>query len=173
MPGYRVEGYDQSISQCRGAVERVGKELGLPVVSIRVAAGERRIERKSVAAQRRRICQLRQRNRRSTGRWPTVRDIRARVAPIDRRKDQLFFHRYRPQNETYLFLFRKHEQGNNAVEIPQFDPLIQGSGRSDLEGSVEIGIVGALAGRLVVRSNPIHRVFMRSNRMNTVTTSNP
>ena len=41
------------------------------------------------------------------------------------RKDQLFFHRYRPQNETYLFLFRKHEQGNNAVEIPQFDPLIQ------------------------------------------------
>ncbi len=41
-----------------------------------------------------------------------------------RRKNELFFHRYRPQNETYLFLFRKHEQGNNAVEIPQFDPLI-------------------------------------------------
>ncbi|MBA2114531.1 SGNH/GDSL hydrolase family protein [Bremerella alba] len=41
------------------------------------------------------------------------------------RKNQLFFDRYRPQNETYLYLFRKHEQGNNAVEIPQFDPLIQ------------------------------------------------
>jgi lysophospholipase L1-like esterase len=40
-------------------------------------------------------------------------------------KNELFFHRYRPQNETYLFLFRKHEQGNNAVEIPQFDPLIE------------------------------------------------
>jgi hypothetical protein len=40
-------------------------------------------------------------------------------------KNQLFFHRYRPQNETYLYLFRKHEQGNNAVEIPRFDPLIQ------------------------------------------------
>lgn len=39
-------------------------------------------------------------------------------------KNFLFFNRYRPQNETYLFLFRKHEQGNNAVEIPQFDPLI-------------------------------------------------
>ena len=25
---------------------------------------------------------------------------------------------------TYLFGFRKHEQGNNAVEIPQFDPLV-------------------------------------------------
>lgn len=40
------------------------------------------------------------------------------------RKNELYFHRWRPQNETYLFLFRKHEQGNNAVEIPQFDPLI-------------------------------------------------
>lgn len=39
-------------------------------------------------------------------------------------KNKLYFHRYRPQNETYLFLFRKHEQGNNAIEIPQFDPLI-------------------------------------------------
>lgn len=39
-------------------------------------------------------------------------------------KNEWFFHRYRPQNETYLFLFRKHEQGNNAAEIPQFDPLI-------------------------------------------------
>lgn len=39
-------------------------------------------------------------------------------------KNALFFHRHRPQNETYLFLFRKHEQGNNAVEVAQFDPLI-------------------------------------------------
>jgi lysophospholipase L1-like esterase len=41
-----------------------------------------------------------------------------------REKNELYFHRHRPQNETYLFLFRKHEQGNNAVEIPQFDPLV-------------------------------------------------
>jgi lysophospholipase L1-like esterase len=40
------------------------------------------------------------------------------------RKNRLFFHRWRPQNITYLFGFRKHEQGNNAVEIPQFDPLV-------------------------------------------------
>lgn len=40
-------------------------------------------------------------------------------------KNELYFHRYRPQNETYLFLFRKHEQGNNAVEIPQFEPLVE------------------------------------------------
>jgi lysophospholipase L1-like esterase len=40
------------------------------------------------------------------------------------KKNELYFHRYRPQNETYLFLFRKHEQGNNAVEVPQFDGLV-------------------------------------------------
>lgn len=40
-------------------------------------------------------------------------------------KNELFFHRWRPANETYLFLFRRHEQGNNAVEIPQFDPLVE------------------------------------------------
>lgn len=40
------------------------------------------------------------------------------------RKNELFFHRWRPQNQTYLFGFRKHEQGQNAKEIPMFDPLI-------------------------------------------------
>lgn len=50
-----------------------------------------------------------------------VEELRAAIA----RKNELFFHRYRPQNETYLFLFRKHEQGNNAVEIPMFDPLVE------------------------------------------------
>lgn len=41
-----------------------------------------------------------------------------------RKKNELFFHRWRPANWTYLFGFRKHEQGQNAVEIPKFDPLI-------------------------------------------------
>lgn len=40
-------------------------------------------------------------------------------------KNELYFHRWRPQNVTYLFGFRKHEQGNNAIEIPKFDPLIE------------------------------------------------
>jgi putative heme-binding domain-containing protein len=40
------------------------------------------------------------------------------------KKNELFFNRWRPENSTYLFLFRKHEQGQNAREIPQFDPLI-------------------------------------------------
>jgi lysophospholipase L1-like esterase len=40
-------------------------------------------------------------------------------------KNTLDFHRRRPENETYLFLFRKHEQGQNAREIPMFDPLVE------------------------------------------------
>ncbi|MBI1900604.1 MAG: SGNH/GDSL hydrolase family protein [Planctomycetia bacterium] len=40
------------------------------------------------------------------------------------RKNELYFHRWRPQNETYLFGFRKHEQGQNAREVPLFEPLV-------------------------------------------------
>jgi hypothetical protein len=40
-------------------------------------------------------------------------------------KNEPFFHRWRPANWTYLFGFRKHEQGRNAVEIPKFEPLVE------------------------------------------------
>ena len=50
-------------------------------------------------------------------------------------KNELFFHRWRPANETYLFLFRRHEQGNNAVEIPQFDPLV-----AEAEGRIRAAV---------------------------------
>jgi putative heme-binding domain-containing protein len=44
--------------------------------------------------------------------------------PISRKND-LFFHQFRPANSTYLFGFRKHEQGKNAAEMPKFTPLIE------------------------------------------------
>jgi lysophospholipase L1-like esterase len=40
-------------------------------------------------------------------------------------KNEQFFNKWRPQNETYLFGFRKHEQGKNAKEIAEFDPFIE------------------------------------------------
>jgi len=40
-------------------------------------------------------------------------------------KNQLYFYRWRPQNETYIFGHRRREQGRNAVEMPQFDPLVE------------------------------------------------
>lgn len=45
------------------------------------------------------------------------------------RKNELFFHRWRPQNVTYLFGFRKHEQGQNAKEVAEFEPLVQEQGK--------------------------------------------
>lgn len=39
-------------------------------------------------------------------------------------KNVEYFNRYRPQNETYLFGFRKHEQGQNAAEVSQFDKYV-------------------------------------------------
>lgn len=51
---------------------------------------------------------------------PAAETLRASIL----RKNSLFFHRSRPANYTYIFGFRKREQGNNAVEIPKFDPLI-------------------------------------------------
>ncbi len=40
-------------------------------------------------------------------------------------KNRWYLHRWRPQNTTYLFGFRKHEQGQNAREVPQFEGLVE------------------------------------------------
>ncbi|MFM7056368.1 MAG: GDSL-type esterase/lipase family protein [Planctomycetota bacterium] len=68
-------------------------------------------------------------------------DGRARIAgstlpyehlrELIRSKNELYFHRWRPQNITYLFGFRKHEQGNNAADIARFDPFVR-----DLEAKI-------------------------------------
>jgi putative heme-binding domain-containing protein len=46
------------------------------------------------------------------------------VLAVILRKNEFFFHRSRPANMAYIFGFRKREQGQNAVEMPQFDPMI-------------------------------------------------
>jgi lysophospholipase L1-like esterase len=51
-------------------------------------------------------------------------DRAEKVRRLTVEKNRLYFHRWRPENETYIFGFRKKEQGQNAVEIPQFDPLV-------------------------------------------------
>lgn len=40
------------------------------------------------------------------------------------RKNQYYFQQWRPQNITYLTGFRKHEQGQNAAELAEFNALI-------------------------------------------------
>jgi putative heme-binding domain-containing protein len=63
------------------------------------------------------------RGQRISGGPPQARTEQLRQTVI--KKNELFFHRWRPQNQTYLFGFRKYEQGQNAREIPMFDPLIE------------------------------------------------
>jgi len=55
---------------------------------------------------------------------PEVKQFEALRAVV-KEKNRLFFNQWRPQNETYIFGFRKHEQGQYAAEIPQYDPLIE------------------------------------------------
>ena len=40
-------------------------------------------------------------------------------------KNEQHFNQWRPQNTTYLFGFRKHEQGRNAVEVEQIEPYLK------------------------------------------------
>lgn len=55
---------------------------------------------------------------------PDVRQLeKLRDAVV--RKNRLYFYRWRPQNITYLFGFRKHEQGNNAKDVAEFEPLVK------------------------------------------------
>jgi lysophospholipase L1-like esterase len=49
-----------------------------------------------------------------------ARALRTRIVE----KDFDFFNYWRPENDTYIFGYRKHEQGRNAVEIPRFDEMI-------------------------------------------------
>ena len=68
-------------------------------------------------------------------------DVPGESAPIlqaIQKKNELFFHRWRPQNETYLFGFRKHEQGKNAAEVFQFDPLVEAEEKKIAELRVKL-----------------------------------
>ena len=129
MPGYKVTGYDQWLSECRSTIKRVGKERDIPVVSVQWIPSNDQVTHDRLLPN----------SQGYAGYAKTVADAlvgegepgtpseskKAALKQLISKKNQLFFHRYRPQNETYLYLFRKHEQGNNAVEIPQFDPLIK------------------------------------------------
>jgi putative heme-binding domain-containing protein len=61
--------------------------------------------------------------------WPTPGAWRTspQTEPLRQavlRKNQAFFNRSRPANMAYIFGFRKKEQGNNAVEVLEFDQLV-------------------------------------------------
>jgi putative heme-binding domain-containing protein len=70
--------------------------------------------------------------------WDTETAAQRTLREAILRKNALFFHRSRPANYTYIFGFRKREQGRNAVEIPKFDPLVD---------KAEANVIGISAGK--------------------------
>ncbi len=130
MPGFRVEGYDQWISHCRQMVARVAQDTGASILAYDWVPQEDELTEDRLHPSGKGYESLASMMADSlvggTASGKPSETLRRRIVE----KNQLFFYRYRPQNETYLFLFRKHEQGNNAVEIPQFDPLIDAADRA-------------------------------------------
>ena len=57
------------------------------------------------------------------------------LRPLVVAKNLLYFYRWRPQNEIYLFGSRKGEQGNNASEVQLFEPLV-----SEKEAAIQAGL---------------------------------
>ncbi len=129
LPGILTAGYPDHIRAAGEVIDRVAMKFELPVVKVTCEdfaddgllpneAGYRDIAR-----------QLADSLIGPVGDQPenaisTASPQDPALASLILKKEELFFHRHRPQNETYLLLFRKHEQGNNAVELAQFDPLV-------------------------------------------------
>jgi lysophospholipase L1-like esterase len=124
MPGILSPGYDQSMSRCQQIVASVGKSRKTPVIITNWVPQADELTEDQLHPNTQGFASLAKPLADQLVGGKSV--LRTSVSLRDRiaSKNQLFFHRYRPQNETYLFLFRKHEQGNNASEIPEFDPLI-------------------------------------------------
>lgn len=119
--------YNAKLELYRARLAEVAKQRGLPTVDLQqLSPVDERLTNNGVHLTLDGYKTLAPRLAAALGATP-ISDF-ARLEPMRQtiqKKNELYFHRYRPQNETYLFLFRKHEQGNNAVEIPQFDPLVQ------------------------------------------------
>ncbi len=139
MPGVRVEGYDQWLSECRQIVARVAEQTDTPLVALDWVPATDDVTEDGLHPSGKGYATLAASLADELVGGTSVEVKSEELIKLITDKNQLFFHRYRPQNETYLFLFRKHEQGNNAVEIPQFDPLIEAADRAIWQAAGELG----------------------------------
>ncbi len=143
LPGILTPGYSEHIHSAGDVIDRVAMKFELPVVKVTCEdfaddgllpneAGYRDMSRQLVDAL---VGPLDERPENAASvdspQDPTLVNLVLK-------KEELFFHRHRPQNETYLLLFRKHEQGNNAVELAQFDPLVDAADQEIWEKANEI-----------------------------------
>ena len=135
MPGYRVDGYAEAIKRCREIVNRVGFESKIPVVAIEWQPSDTELDEQRIFPNAYGYSQFAKRLADQLVDSESCAQVSEELTQRIVEKNQLFFHRYRPQNETYLFLFRKHEQGNNAAEIPKLDPLIKAADKAIWEAA--------------------------------------
>ena len=125
MPGYQVTDYGELIRQCREVVRTVGAQANVPVVESDWRPSDGELDGQRLFPNEQGYRQFARRVADALVGGRSCETPHTELSDRIARKNELFFHHYRPQNETYLFLFRKHEQGNNASEIPMFVPLIK------------------------------------------------
>lgn len=145
LPGILTPGYQDHIRSAGEVIDRVALQFELPVVKVTCQdfaddgllpneAGYRDIARQLADGL---VGPLREQSENAPS---TASPQDPALVGLILQKEELFFHRHRPQNETYLLLFRKHEQGNNAVELAQFDPLVDAA---DQEIWIKAGQIAA------------------------------
>ncbi len=124
LPGVKTENYEKSIDKAREIVQTVGKETDSAVVQLQWKPNAEEVTVNGLVPNDAGYAELA--NRLSDALvGGESRQPKTELSQQIVRKNELFFNHYRPQNETYLLLFRKHEQGNNAAELAEFTPLIE------------------------------------------------
>lgn len=125
--------YNEQLAKLAAEIRNLGREKDCPVLDLEKFEPNERFTRDGVAwndaGYRKAAAELVRQlglngaaiDRLSEKQPEALEELRAAV----KKKNEWFFHRYRPQNETYLFLFRKHEQGNNAVEVEQMETFVR------------------------------------------------
>lgn len=125
--------YNSNLAQVANGIRALAKETGASLIDLEKFAPDQRFTEEGIAwndkgyraSAREMMKQLGFTNptleRVGSNKPEMLEELRTAVAS----KNEWFFHRYRPQNETYLFLFRKHEQGNNAVEVEQMEQFVR------------------------------------------------
>jgi arylsulfatase A-like enzyme len=118
-----VMGYNRHRQELNSLIEKVAETL--PVIDLPALRGEWFETAQYVSPEGYRAWSETFANEVFEGRGRAITDSQyERVASLSMEAHRVFFDMHRPQNETYLTLFRKHEQGNNAVETLQNRPLL-------------------------------------------------
>lgn len=124
--------YNQNLSKLAEAIRKLAKDHNCGLIDLEKFAPNDRFTKEGVAwndegyqkSAREIMKQLGFANPRAETIVTTKPEQVDALQAAIQKKNEWFFHRYRPQNETYLFLFRKHEQGNNAVEVDRMEQFV-------------------------------------------------